>query len=68
MSNSSEIPNTLYNEKRTEVATVIGDHLLINPDDIKAIEQLRYLIWSPSITRGGMYGNSALLDWNAAYE
>ena len=64
MSNSSEIPNAFYEKKRKEVTAVIITHLLENPDDIVAVEQLRYLAWSPCITRGGQYGNSALMEWD----
>jgi len=66
MSNSSEIPNAFYEKKRKDVATVIITHLLENSDDIVAAEQLRYLAWSPCITRGGQYGNSALMEWHRA--
>jgi len=57
--NSNHIANVEYNEKRQELYEIIRQHLIINPQDAWAKNQLLELVTFPDIVRGGA-GNSSL--------
>ncbi|MBN1493409.1 MAG: hypothetical protein JW938_04615 [Candidatus Omnitrophica bacterium] len=67
MSNMSEIPNKMYNEKRWEIMKVIHGHLIDHPHDTWAWDQRNLLMILPIIERGGPCGNTALLHWGQLY-
>ena len=67
MSNSSEIANLKYNEKRYRVYRTLKKYLQAHPEDQRAKEQVVLIIGLPNIERGGAYGNSALTDLGAEH-
>jgi len=67
MSNMSNIPNAMYNEKRWELLQIVKSHLRQNPDDVWAKYQAHILLTLPNITRGGSFGNSNIIDWAHNY-
>ena len=67
MSNSSEIPNAKYNEKRYQVYRTLKKYSREHPDDKRAKEQIALLINLPNIERGGAFGNSALVDFGMSH-
>lgn len=68
MSNTSEIPNWEYNEKRWSVIQTIKQYVNDNPDDVWAKAQVNLLLGLPNIARGSPMGNSNLNHWGALYQ
>ncbi|MBU0469292.1 MAG: hypothetical protein KJ736_09580 [Candidatus Omnitrophica bacterium] len=60
LSNWSEIPNEIYNEKRWKIVESIKGHLKQNADDLWAKYQILRLMDYPNISRGGLMGNTNL--------
>ena len=67
MSNMSQIPNKMYNQKRWQLVQVIKRYLKNNPQDIWAKYQIDLLLSLPNIERGGRLGNSNLVHWGILY-
>lgn len=67
MSNMSEIPNQMYNQKRWAVVQTLKKHLLENPQDRWARIQIELMLSLDNIFRGTPYGNSNLVDWGHLY-
>ncbi|MCD6371756.1 MAG: hypothetical protein J7L39_03495 [Candidatus Aenigmarchaeota archaeon] len=67
MSNTSEIPNKEYNQKRWQIIQTIKKYLKDNPKDLWARKQIDLLLSLPNITRGGLMGNSNLGHWGNLY-
>ena len=66
-SNSSEIPNWEYNEKRMRLVGIIRTHIEGHPDDSWAKYQKLELLTLPNITRRELTGNSNLFIWGMLY-
>ncbi len=67
VSNTSEIPNKAYNEKRWEIIQLIKEYAKDNPDDLWAQAQVDLLRYLPNILRGGIMGNDSLEHWGNLY-
>ena len=63
-SNSSEMPNALYNSARQRLLDVIILHLVANPTDTVAREQMKILRESPNVVPLPE-GNSATAEWES---
>lgn len=58
MSNWSDIPNKMYNEKRWEVVGIIKKYIETHPDNVLGKWQIFSIMATPNIVRGGAFGNS----------
>ncbi|MBU1043389.1 MAG: hypothetical protein KJ915_03200 [Candidatus Omnitrophica bacterium] len=67
MSNTSNIYNKKYNEKRWQIVQTIKKYLKKNPDDVWAKAQISLLMAIPNITRGGSLGNTNINYWGNLY-
>lgn len=68
MSNTSNIPNKEYNDKRWGVIKVIKGHLKEHQDDTWARAQIVSLLNMSNIGRGGAFGNDNLVRYHMRYE
>lgn len=64
-SHTSEIPNDFYNERRTETALIILDHIRNNENDEMAINQFLVVATHENIKRFGQYqyGNQNAIEF-----
>jgi len=67
MSNMSQIPNKMYNQKRWQLIKLIKKYLKTHPQDIWAKRQIDLLLSLPNIERGGSFGNSNLAHWGVFF-
>jgi len=67
MSNASEIPNKMYNQKRWELVRLIKRYIKNHPQDLWARYQLELFLSLPNIQRGGLFGNFNLTNWGTLY-